>query len=89
MSTIEEIEKMTPMERSAFDTVIVDAANKKLPSSSEGRKKIVDTAKQAAREAKAEVKRETRGMKSGGKVKSASARADGCAVKGKTRGKIM
>ena len=28
------------------------------------------------------------GMKSGGKVSSASKRADGCAVKGKTRGKM-
>ena len=27
--------------------------------------------------------------KSGGKVKSASARADGCAVKGKTKGRIV
>lgn len=30
-----------------------------------------------------------RGMKSGGKVSSASKRADGCAIKGKTRGKIV
>lgn len=29
------------------------------------------------------------GMKKGGKVSSASARADGCAVRGKTRGKIV
>jgi hypothetical protein len=29
--------------------------------------------------------REMTGMKSGGKVKSASARADGCAIRGKTR----
>lgn len=29
------------------------------------------------------------GMKKGGKVKSASARADGCAQRGKTRGKIV
>jgi hypothetical protein len=29
------------------------------------------------------------GMKSGGKVSSASKRADGCAIKGKTRGKMM
>jgi hypothetical protein len=29
------------------------------------------------------------GYKSGGKVSSASKRADGCAVKGKTRGKIV
>jgi hypothetical protein len=31
----------------------------------------------------------TPGMKKGGKVSSASKRADGCAVKGKTRGKIV
>jgi len=30
-----------------------------------------------------------RGMKKGGKVSSASARADGCAMRGKTRGKIV
>lgn len=29
------------------------------------------------------------GMKKGGKVSSASKRADGCAVKGKTRGKMV
>lgn len=31
----------------------------------------------------------SKGMKSGGKVSSASARADGCAQRGKTRGKIV
>jgi hypothetical protein len=31
------------------------------------------------------MQRETRGMKKGGKVKSASARADGIAIRGKTR----
>jgi hypothetical protein len=30
-----------------------------------------------------------RGMKTGGKVSSASKRADGCAVRGKTKGKIV
>ena len=30
-----------------------------------------------------------KGMKSGGKVSSASSRADGCAVKGKTKGRIV
>ena len=30
-----------------------------------------------------------RGMKSGGKVGSASKRADGCAIKGKTRGRMV
>jgi hypothetical protein len=33
-----------------------------------------------------ELQRETRGMKKGGKVSSASNRADGCAQRGKTRG---
>ena len=31
----------------------------------------------------------TKNYKSGGKVSSASKRADGCAIKGKTRGKII
>jgi len=30
-----------------------------------------------------------KGMKSGGKVSSASKRADGCAIKGKTKGKMV
>ena len=34
-------------------------------------------------------KRESRGMAKGGKVSSASSRADGCAVKGKTKGRIV
>lgn len=41
-----------------------------------------------AREYASELQRETRGMKKGGVV-SASKRADGCAVKGKTRGKMV
>ncbi len=38
------------------------------------------------RELESQMKRETRGMKKGGAVKSASARADGIAQRGKTRG---
>ena len=45
-------------------------------------------ARKAAREAASEERREARGMKKGGAVKSASARADGIAQRGKTRGKI-
>lgn len=54
------------------------------------------------REAKAEVKRESRGtqkgnsggadsdgMKKGGSVSSASKRADGCAMRGKTKGRMV
>jgi hypothetical protein len=39
-----------------------------------------------AEEYASELQRETRGMKKGGKVKSASSRADGIAQRGKTRG---
>ena len=52
---------------------------------------IADRAAKAGREAEAEVKSEMRGrtMAKGGKVSSASARADGCAQRGKTRGKMV
>jgi len=46
-----------------------------------------DAAK-AAREAGAEERREARGMKKGGMVK-ASKRADGCAQRGKTKGRMV
>ena len=39
-----------------------------------------------AKEYASELQRETRGMKKGGAVKSASSRADGIAQRGKTRG---
>lgn len=44
---------------------------------------------QKLREARDAMQRETRGMKSGGSVKSASSRADGCAIRGKTKGKFV
>jgi hypothetical protein len=53
-------------------------------------KKYLEYADQEAREAAAGERRETRGMKKGGMVKSsASKRADGVAVKGKTRGRMV
>jgi hypothetical protein len=42
----------------------------------------------AGRKTKAQAQTEA-GMKKGGKVASASKRADGCCVKGKTRGKMV
>jgi len=41
-----------------------------------------------AKEYASELQRETRGMKKGGTVKSASSRADGIAQRGKTRGAV-
>jgi hypothetical protein len=40
-------------------------------------------------QAKSELQRESRGMAKGGKVSSASGRADGCATKGKTKGTMI
>ncbi len=45
--------------------------------------------RKAMREAAAEERREARGMKKGGAVKSASARADGIAQRGKTKGRMV
>lgn len=53
------------------------------------RSQISNKAAQAGREAEAEVKREMRGKKKGGMVGSASKRADGCAMRGKTRGRMV
>lgn len=51
--------------------------------------KSADAARRKAqREAASEERREARGMKKGGVV-SASKRADGCAQRGKTRGKMV
>ena len=52
-------------------------------------KKDLKNSLQAMDEADAEVKRETRGMKKGGMVGSASKRADGCAQRGKTKGRMV
>jgi hypothetical protein len=55
-----------------------------------GNEKLDREATQAAREAGAEERREARGMKKGGIVKSsASKRADGVAIKGKTKGRMV
>ena len=54
------------------------------------RSQITNKAAQAGREAEAEVKREMRGKKAGGVIKSsASKRADGIAQRGKTKGRYI
>jgi len=45
-------------------------------------------ARKKADEYASELKRETRGKKAGGVIRSASSRADGIATRGKTRGKM-
>ena len=56
------------------------------PDYKEARKQKKEKAK---RESDSEMQRETRGMKKGGAVRSASSRADGIAQRGKTRGKMI
>lgn len=55
------------------------------------RKAIQERVSKAGREAENEVKREMRGVKmaKGGSVGSASKRADGCAQRGKTKGRMV
>ena len=65
-------------------------AGSTLLSQDDQQKKAKEKTENKEREAKDEVKRETRGMKKGGSVKSsASKRADGIAIKGKTKGRIV
>ena len=51
--------------------------------------RIKEDAEKSQKQYEEQDKQEGRGMKKGGKVSSASKRADGCAVKGKTRGKMV
>ena len=70
------------------------AATGELKNAADSRKNV---GSRAARQAESEVKRETRGkakggavkMASGGKVSSASSRADGIAQRGKTKGRYL
>jgi len=51
-------------------------------------KKVLADERQKISELADQYKRETRGKKSGGSIRSASSRADGIAARGKTRGKM-
>ncbi len=51
-------------------------------------KSVREKEKDLDRELASQLKRETRGKAAGGKVNSASKRADGCCKRGKTRGKM-
>ena len=74
----------------AVKKVLSEAMMREAPDAL-ARAAIADRAAKAGREAEDEVRREMRGrtMAKGGKVSSASKRADGCAIRGKTRGKMV
>jgi len=74
-------------DRAAMDKYVINpikAAGKKLYENVMGTPEQNRIAKESMEKAKA-----TKGMKKGGSVSSASKRADGCAIKGKTRGRIV
>ena len=83
----------TPVSKGAISAGVKklkDAPFLKRFGSRTDRGKLDKKATQAAREAGAEERREARGMKKGGMVKSsASKRADGIAKKGKTKGRMV
>ena len=83
----------TPVSKGAISAGVKklkDAPFLKRFGSRTDRGKLDKKATQAAREAGAEERREARGMKKGGIVKSsASKRADGVAIKGKTKGRMV
>jgi len=63
--------------------------DRKAPAAMDKYKEREEQKEKNRRETEAEIKRESRGMKSGGKVSSASARADGIAQRGKTKGRFV
>ena len=76
-----------PMENSMRDYAEAEVLEgDKLRSSA---KKVLADERQKISELADEYKRETRGKKAGGTIRSASHRADGIATKGKTRGKMI
>jgi len=65
------------------------AAMKKAGEEGKNLREMEPEVRKAMREAAGAAFSELDGMKKGGAVKSASSRADGCAMRGKTRGKMV
>ena len=73
----------------ALSPVLASIANEGGKKASDRIKKERDEEKKLQEQYEEQDKQEGRGMKKGGKVSSASKRADGCAVRGKTKGRII
>ncbi len=70
---------------------VVDTATGDAGKAQEDRIKALEAEVAAGRKTKQQAQMEAQGtgMKKGGKVSSASKRADGCAIRGKTKGKMV
>jgi len=69
-----------------FNKYMTNMLGERARNSQEADERIKSQRRQKQYEA--QDKQEGSGMKSGGKVSSASKRADGCAIRGKTKGKL-
>jgi hypothetical protein len=81
----------TPAQEAADDEKIAAAMGKNDRSVKKADGSFSDRQayKRATQKSQAEEKRKAMGYKSGGSVSSASKRADGCAQKGKTKGRMV
>ena len=70
-----------------FNNYMLNLVREKNRSIEEGNERIKNERRQKQYEY--QDKQEGHGMKKGGKVSSASKRADGCAIRGKTKGKMV
>ena len=70
-----------------FNNYMLNLVREKNRSIEEGNERLKNERRQKQYEY--QDKQEGRSMKSGGKVSSASKRADGCAIKGKTKGRMI
>jgi hypothetical protein len=92
--TPEDVRDMKMRRRAgqAYDRAMINTPAAPMPPASAARPKrppMVEEAIQEMEDEKARKKIRGMGYKNGGKVSSASKRADGCAQRGKTRGKMI
>jgi hypothetical protein len=83
----EESERQAEMKREARG--VKDTPSKPAPEKTKSGSESFAEKQEKASKVMAAARRQQYGFKSGGSVSSASKRADGCAVKGKTRGRMV
>jgi len=92
MSKVPDVVKNAPADNSSSGFIKVSDIAKvaeAVPSAKSASSEVGSLYKRLTASDIEEEKKKKIGMKKGGKVSSASKRADGCATKGKTRGKII
>jgi hypothetical protein len=90
-SKVSDVVKNAPADDSSSGFRLVKDVAKAAEAASSAKSNVSDVGSLYKRLTASDVEEEKKkkGMKKGGKVSSASKRADGCATKGKTRGKMV